>query len=773
MAATCIMKQVEERHVATEILKSVWSPKMDLVAIANAQGQVAMHRLSWQRVWVINSPGEKVLVTGLAWRPDSKVLAIGYSTGEVVLVDIEDSSPVHKLNVNAEVTSLNWSQHIPEKDSDKQPDFEDTSETFLPPLQLLSKSYGEASDEKEEGWQEGRLLQDQTDLTVLTITTSAASIYLYAFGLFHCATVELAETVPGATRVLDATPSHDFHLLSCLVERQVGGETEVAHVTVETLILAWRHAELRALAYRYGKIYGLMTYASHTLLLLAEAWESILLELDDKLATYASSVSEGGVSADFLELLVFGMSSPEFDQFLSNQLTEKGLKKLGHSIELSYSNIQKLVLRNVQAVGQALVYQLSALVGLARHQDRFGVLGVKEEVVMNAVREAGAFVMKAVELQQVIDGAMTTFKAFLRWLYVVVRRVINEAVPEEVSRMTQQDLTYIAEFLHDSLEEATVGSDGERRTQFRLERVGQYLKDEPLTISSNSPMNPWAKFLEQHPNLADHPIIFRHHSERSLAQELKNLEQILNDMAEQPAKVISNAIKIVSWVPILTAPSNTVSVSQISCQSNSYMYTVLLPSPKQSLLYLIRWSTDAKRLTQSGPGPSKHVEAAPFVFSRLDGNRGCTLEAPGPTPLLQLMGAQFYTEETLSVLAQDPSDPRVSFFIQLWMVSAGGELRSLAVCGGKRLTDIGMAPRDASTLVDPSGYRKLEGGPLITLAVSGSRKVALLLSQNRRRVRLFEMEVDEDDEDDDEDEAQHESIMNQSGASDDPVENNC
>lgn len=39
MAATCIMKQVEERHIASEITKCVWSPKMDLVAIANIQGK--------------------------------------------------------------------------------------------------------------------------------------------------------------------------------------------------------------------------------------------------------------------------------------------------------------------------------------------------------------------------------------------------------------------------------------------------------------------------------------------------------------------------------------------------------------------------------------------------------------------------------------------------------------------------------------------------------------------------------------------------------------
>ncbi|KAK4309203.1 hypothetical protein Pmani_019129 [Petrolisthes manimaculis] len=772
MAATCIMKQVEERHIASEITKCVWSPKMDLVAIANIQGQVAMHRLSWQRVWLINAPGEGIKVTGLAWRPDSKVLAVSYTSGEVMLVDIEDSSPVHKLSVNAEVTALNWALHQVDETS-PEPAFEDLSDTYLPPLPSLSKTYtGGGGEEREEGWHEGRLFKDQTALTLLTVATATAAVHIYAFGLFHCATVDLREAVPGAERVLDAAPSHDLHILSCLVERECGAGKEVAQVTVETMILACRHQELRALAYCYGQVYGLMTYGSHTLNLLTEAWESILMELDLKLATYANTVPEGGVSADFLDLLVFGVSSPEFDLFLSNQLTEKGLKKLGHSIELSYSNIQKLVLRNVQAVGQALVYQLSALVGLARHYQRFSVLGVEEEVVSNAVREAGAFVMKSVELQQVIDGSMSTFKSFLRWLYVVVQRVRGEAVPEEMSRVTQQDLTYITEFLHDSLEDTSVTTEGERRPKFRLERVGQYLKDAPLSTPLESDSNPWVAFLAEHPALAEHPLIFPHHQERSLLQEHKSLTSVLDEMAGQPAKVISKAVNIVSWVPFMSLSSSSqVSVNQISCPRDNVMYTVLLPGPKQSVLYLARWSTNAERLARAGttPGPARQIEAAPFVFSQLDGSRGCSLEQPNlPTPLLQLIGAQFYTEDTLSVLAQDPHDPKASFFIQLWMLAACGELKPVVLYGDTRLADIGLTARDAATLVDASGYRRLEGGPLSTFAVSGSRKMALLLSENRRRMRLFDMEVEEEDEDEDEeDTAQHESIINASGASDD------
>ena len=55
---------------------------------------------------------------------------------------------------------------------------------------------------------------------------------------------------------------------------------------------------------------------------------------------------------DFLELLLFGIASDELNSFLLHNLTAKGLKKLAHSIESSYTNIQKLVLKNLQTVCQ-------------------------------------------------------------------------------------------------------------------------------------------------------------------------------------------------------------------------------------------------------------------------------------------------------------------------------------------------------------------------------------------------------------------------------------
>lgn len=83
-----------------------------------------------------------------------------------------------------------------------------------------------------------------------------------------------------------------------------------------------------------------MDYMSRTLVAISEAWETILLELDEKLARYAMSKPVGSVAADFLELLMIGTPSTDLESFLLNDLTEKGLKKLSHSIEMCYSNIQ-------------------------------------------------------------------------------------------------------------------------------------------------------------------------------------------------------------------------------------------------------------------------------------------------------------------------------------------------------------------------------------------------------------------------------------------------
>ena len=52
----------------------------------------------------------EAMVTALAWRPDGKILAIGYDSGCVVLVDVEDANVVHENHFNNKTGKLDLSR---------------------------------------------------------------------------------------------------------------------------------------------------------------------------------------------------------------------------------------------------------------------------------------------------------------------------------------------------------------------------------------------------------------------------------------------------------------------------------------------------------------------------------------------------------------------------------------------------------------------------------------------------------------------------------------
>ena len=68
----CFFKQIDEKHIAQEVKQMLWNPKMDLIALAFSNGDIHLYRMSWQKVWTINSPLQNLTITSMAWRPDGK-----------------------------------------------------------------------------------------------------------------------------------------------------------------------------------------------------------------------------------------------------------------------------------------------------------------------------------------------------------------------------------------------------------------------------------------------------------------------------------------------------------------------------------------------------------------------------------------------------------------------------------------------------------------------------------------------------------------------------
>ena len=459
-------KQIDEKHTITEVAKMKWSPKLDLIAVANTHGEVTLHRLGWHKVWTYPPPTETDTVGGLAWRPDSKVLAIGYVSGKIRLCGIEKGVTLHESEVDGRVTCMSWM----EQSFTKEKPFscclygEDKSGIFLPKLQQLSDVYQSTSvsnEKSEEFVEDKKRLCDQKELNFLTIGTNKDSIFLVAYGIFTVALVRYTiQEGPHEQRICSALLTGDLCCLSAVVEScsDESGEINYSILNFDTSILLLHHNEIRMLSLKYGIICSLLEHLQSTIQQMSEAWEDILTEMDSKLVKFAedkSKVGRGTVQNDLLELLLFGTPSPEMRNFLLFELTEKGLKKLGYCIEASYSNIQKLVVKHLQVVSQALMYHLSDIRGMTLWRSKFSIFGLDSEQIHHATRSLGSFILCVNELQQVINRSIINFKAFFIWLYVSILRLSKENVPPEIGKISQEQVNFVADFLAENFAHLT------------------------------------------------------------------------------------------------------------------------------------------------------------------------------------------------------------------------------------------------------------------------------------------------------------------------------
>ncbi|KAJ8918974.1 hypothetical protein NQ315_016878 [Exocentrus adspersus] len=721
------IKQLEEKNVANEINYMVWSDRMDLVAFSNVKGEVALHRLSWTRAWILNPPKEGLKVAGIAWRPDGKILAIGYNSGEVLLVSIENKKIVNVRETKAEISCISWVQEKIEskpKDvlnlKDEEPNdymkYIDLSKMYIRdpvPTTLVDSS---SNSEELKG---SNILQEQTEFNLLLVGTKDGFVHIRIFGCFTCATLNINKYLGYYCSVEDVHLSEDLSKIFVTVK---DAEHNIKIVLIDSRIFKSHTKELFSVALKYVKLIDLITYLRNTITNITETWESFLLEIDQKLSKYGKKVPEGGVTADFLDLLMFGNCSPELEEFLMTDLTKKGLEKFGQTIEMSYANIQKLLLKNITKFGQNLTYHLAELRGMARFEHRYEILGLSEDLITKAIQSNGAFLIKAGEMQQIINHSVINYKAFFRWLYGAILFIMDESIPSDIHKMTQQDLAYITEFLKNF---DHIGSkDNPNKKGFIMERLGQYLADAPLTIPLNMESDDWTAFLKENECLQNHPSVLKHYSDTSLIQQFKDLSVKIVDIFETPKNILDKQFKPVHTFNLFNFGDKPLRMSSINVNKDLLSFSFLKPSSSVFLLQI--HVNNEKCLARCGK----------IYFSQL--------QEENPADVYQILDVKFYSSNILSLLLQENTNLRNAVLLQFSLSSAVDKLTEINICGEVEKAQI---PNVNGSNLTPKLYKNIEMAASF-FAVSGSRRVSIVLSENKRKVKLFEMEAEEEDEDD-------------------------
>lgn len=291
--------------------------------------------------------------------------------------------------------------------------------------------------------------------------------------------------------------------------------------------------------------------------------------------------------------------------------------------------------------------------------------------------------------------------------------LIDEQIPPETSKMTQQDLVSIAEFLQN------FDKIGDSKSGFIMERLGQYLVDAPLSIPSKMGRNEWDTFLQQNKCIQEHSSILKHFKEMSLVQQLRHLQTTVKDVFNNPKELIRTQFSLKGTLSCFCFPDTDLRVSQIASNDSNFLAFLCEQVPASYFCLMCIYSEDS--IIKS--------KAAYFYFAKdeLENHK--------------IMDISFYSSNVLSILLQDDKS---GVLCQFAFVGVSDKLVNINI--NEPLSEQ-IVPKINGYDSSIAMFKNIDHMRVSQFAVSGSRKVGIVLAENRRKVRIFEMEVeDEDDE---------------------------
>jgi len=578
---------------------------------------------------------------------------------------------------------------------------------------------------------ENKIPKVQDTLNLLLVGMDNCEVQILALGIFLCGSIKLAEIFENDGTVLNMHMPVDFSYLYVAIQ-YFFGKVDVVTIKLQECDTNW--SDVYDLAFKHDQLLTSLDYLDHTMKNILETWENVsLMEMELKLSSYSPENPET-VSTDLLDLLIFGILSERMDLFLKKDLTDKGIKKIGLSIESSHANVQKLVVKQLSEVTNQILFQLVEISGMSLK--KYECLGLTEHSVEKALRSANRFLMKCNEVQIVIEESLTLYKLFFKWLYGMMIKLNDEntAGDPSLTDTSQQELNLLAEYIYSLGENARVNN-------YKLDRVGQYFLDEDLEFPYET-HNQWWSLLRENPCLDENPLIISALKKLSLTQQFDVLKNDLAAIFAQRKTFFDKTFVLYNNVR-LGNQSNTKSMHKVTM--------VDLPNHKLLACCVDQIAYDFG-----------FYELMAYDDTREVTHRSTNVFYMSNKTKQTIYDIQFYSQNHLSVLTETVDQAggnHNSLFLQLATNSARAHcstdglgvyrLGSEKDCGS---VDEGGGDSSQRQHSEDYACRIVENMPAMSFAVSGTRKVAVLLSHSRHKVRLFEMEVD-DDEDDEEDES--------------------
>jgi len=760
-------RQVCDKPCANGIIQTEWSPHHDLIAVVTGNGDIRLHRMHWQKVWVI-SPKESPAVC-CSWKCDGKLLAVGHGNGDVSIIEIEKAVYVHTLKHASTVTSLSWEQ-APNMSSGGESPNEKLHEDFLPQIrkeELLSDLMKGDTMSSEFGQQ-----------CYLTVGTSDGSVHLYLDGILQVLEIPLSK-YPIQFREHCITSTHlctDTGTLTILSKSQSelnGGHSCYVH-RFQASHLCELSKELYLLSQAYTKLHFLIQRCRKVLKQMSDSSEDISLKINSKLEKLEELVdaTESSVSAEFTIAYATGDTSAELDTFLTQNLTSKGLKQIEQSVQLAYASMHSDITEEVELLVQHIMVYLLQVYGMSKWTEKYRYLGLSEKLVLECFRKLGVFAMRILKLLEVICSDMEDFGIFFTWLTSLCFQVSGEA-QANFPELSFKDYDVMLDFLENRLLKSSRGA-------YNLERISQFFIDDgsaatttdsPPTVNDDTNHHhrtpSWFEFVKNNEFLKDCPFLIVPDNTKTLQTQFEGFLNTFDTLFEQTKYVLSESVTRRMSVNLFAIADG----HEADCAP---VVSFLKTNENKLLLSLLACSCDSDRvfLMDINSSDGLEIQLAGLLIEPVCEPDISTVEAD--TSQYTVRCACFYNrdlitllydrslpeevDQSVSVLAQLPIDETLDKLTFL-------KLPCLTVDGGGLLDQEELDVAWLNVLDLFSEQRALDNFKAGGVSVNAKRSVSCVLSTNTRRVRVFDMDSNEDEDPDEtrmsEDESLNESEIQQ------------
>lgn len=441
-----------DKPLPSAVERGEWHPDKDLLAMVTEDGKVVLHRLNWDKLWTI-TPGEKV--TSICWRPDGKALAIGHNDGTISLHDAENGKMLRRNKSHSTaIVSLSWAEEG-ELFSDEPYDmfsYEDRTSRFFPPPpkapympDISLAASGPA--EEQDGTDQELVNSSRERLNILCSGDKDGIICFSIFGVFPVGKINIGELPISCSKetgisytlhdasLFKVTLSKDLRQLivlcyGALTERTPDSKHGLYTLLINTSVFQKRHKELYQVALQVSNIEELQDVILNSLKALHKQWSDSMNTFREKFRLLSSLLVDHGLDSspqDELVNLLCGVPvSDALRQFLENSLSEGGLKRLAKNIDSTGKEMHSIIGGHLQPAAEVLSFRVGELKGLSRWHLRLQSIGLDENLVDQAMEDAGMLVVQIERLLRILSETIYQFQNFFTWLIKSLRQLNNE-----------------------------------------------------------------------------------------------------------------------------------------------------------------------------------------------------------------------------------------------------------------------------------------------------------------------------------------------------------